>query len=95
MKKILLLILLAAGPGCRTYNYSKTEFSSPGQPANTLKVRVLMFFSNTKVEYVKVAFYTNRAEITIRKGTTEIDDESVAALTKGITSAVIESFKRP
>lgn len=75
--------------GCRTYHYSKTE------RGETVKVGVWMFLSNTKVEYMKVQFLTNRVDIVVRKGSTEVDEEAVKAISQGVTTAVLEAIKKP
>jgi hypothetical protein len=84
----LVLLLALFLTGCRTYHYVKAD--SDG----TVKVRVLMFLSNTKVEYMKVQFFTNRVDIVVRKGSTEIDDEAVKAIAEGVTSAVIKAIEQ-
>jgi len=85
--RLLILVACLALTGCRTYNYTKSD-----SDGGVIKVRVRMFLSNTRVEYMKVQFFTNRVDIVVRKGSTEVDDEAVKAISEGVSSAVIKAI---
>ena len=68
------------------YTYRRVE---PGGAIVT--ARVIVCLSNTRVDYFKTSVYSNRIDIVLHGGQGAVDDDSVKAITQGITEAVIKA----